>query len=221
LGRVLRADGCRLYRAEESIAAEAASSAPEPLVPRAYHYGRLPALHDDPDKKLPAGCAVLKIGRLTSEGAKKLELRVNAGTPQTAAFMAAHPECGWSEPEAGTFRAPEMSVPLLYELESVLKADGCELYRPEKSGTRKSVSPARSRRHIAEPPVEIVPEGDGYDVVFVDASRGVPAEWLEKQIGVRRENFFRFHVSGDFALTPFEMQKKLAWLGWQSAVRDA
>ena len=130
-----------------------------------------------------------------------------------------------------------MSVASLNKLGRVLRADGCRLYRSDESLAAdaapqaqeplvpravhsRAASVSRSHRHIAEPPVEIVPEGDGYDVVFVDASRGVPAEWLEKQLGVRRENFFRFHVSGDFALSPYEMQKKLARLGWQSAVRD-
>ena len=99
-------------------------------------------------------------------------------------------------------------------------ADGHYASAPGSDEPSRAASVSRSHRHIAEPPVEIVPEGDGYDVVFVDASRGVPAEWLENQLGVRRENFFRFHVSGDFALSPYEMQKKLARLGWQSAVRD-
>ena len=208
-----------------------------PRVRRPLDYAGLPVYTETKKTAAFAHLAVLHIGHLTPEGARRIDLFVRGDAPQTESFISAHDECGWTADAEGVLHARSMSVASLNKLGRVLRADGCRLYRSDESLAAdaapqaqeplvpravhsRAVSVSRSHRHIAEPPVEIVPEGDGYDVVFVDASRGVPAEWLEKQLGVRRENFFRFHVSGDFALSPYEMQKKLARLGWQSAVRD-
>lgn len=214
LGRVLRADGCRLYRAEDGNPAGAEQAA---AMPRAFHYGRLPVLHEPVDSSAP-GTALLRIGRLTSQSAKKCELRLRGEFRRVEALIESQSELGWTAGEEGTYRVRELPLKMLLELKSAVESDGGRLCRPE-TGERHLGAALDAEDDSGELPVEILPAESGYDVVFVDASRGIPAAWMEKQIGVRRESFFRFHVEGEFSIGPEEMRKRLARLGWKSSIR--
>ena len=139
---------------------------------------------------------------------------------QTELFIRAHPECGWTRDEDGLYAADSLSVACLDKLGRVLRADGCRLYRAEGGEERSAFPKSQFARRLAEPPVEIELNGDGYEIVFIDASRGIPEDWLGAQPGVERLSFFRFRVSARSGPCIAEMRKKLARLGWPSAVRD-
>ncbi len=215
--KVLRDFACRCEAREQK---QEASRVRAPRVRRPLDYAHLPVYRETKKTAAFARLAVLNIARLTRDDARQIELFIRGDAPQTELFIHAHEECGWSRDENGLYRARAMSIACLDKLGRVLRADGCRLYRSDDDEARAAYPLSPIARGPAEPPVEIELNGDGYDIVFVDASRGIPADWLGAQVGVQRENFFRFHVSGQFCPSIAEMRKKLARLGWPSAVRD-
>lgn len=207
LGRVLRGDGFVLFRAESAAAARI------PDAPPGLRFDRLPPFEGRPG----AGYAVLRAEAVSREGAARCELTLGAPNHDISGFVESHPECGFSISPSGAYAADLISPEALRALKDTLEEQGVRLCRPAGGRAR----PRGGRiRPTAPAPVEIAPEGDGYDVVFVDATRGVPDDWLIAQPGVRRENFFRFHA-GAGAAPPEQMREKLARLGWRAVLRAA